>query len=143
MTDQFDLEFDFDEDEGRVPTVREALRSLRAAAAQPFRLRHRRARRWWARLRSFDIDWSGFAVTRGGFFQWLMPEAYVEWPHGRPPERVPMLIASGGWCAPSTPYYGETGWVQWGRWYCWREIPWLPPLQVARGGISYVSAATP
>lgn len=86
------------------------------------------------------IDWHTFAVTRGGFFEWGSPSEYEAWPDGRPPERVPMFVASGGFCAPSEYYYGESGWHQWREWYCrasWKLVDSFPPLGTLRGSIRY------
>lgn len=86
------------------------------------------------------IDWRTFAVTRGGFFEWGRPSEYDEWPNGRPLEPAPMLVSSGGFCAPSTAYYTESGWQQWAEWYClhrWSLAASLPPLSVVRGAVRY------
>lgn len=85
------------------------------------------------------IDWSGFAVTCGGFFEWFGPVAYEEWPHGLQPAEERALVASGGLCAP---FDGELlGWHQWRRWYCVhreRIADLLPAFSAPRGGIRFL-----
>lgn len=94
------------------------------------------------------IDWLDFAVTRGGFFGgdlfdlWavLGPAEYDEWPDGRPPEPA-ALVASGGYCAPSSALDAGVTWHQWKPWYLRRRYSItddLPTLRAARGGIRFV-----
>lgn len=97
------------------------------------------------------IDWSGFAVTRGGLFcgaapLWavLGPAEYEAWPHGRPPPPPLGLVASGGVCLPisfgSSDFGADLTWHQWKPWYLrprYRLSDDLPVVRVERGGITY------
>lgn len=91
-----------------------------------------------------SIDWSGFAVTHGGFFGWFGPAEYEPWPGGRPPEPEPAIVAAGGYCAPLYDF-GQTrsadGWDSWRRWYCVHRIrlaDLIPPFTAQRGGIRFL-----
>lgn len=84
-----------------------------------------------------SIDWSGFAVTGGGFFSWFGPDEFEPWPHGQRPRDPAVLVASGGLCLPVV-FGAHDGWRPWERWYKTTVVrlgEFLPPLSVERGGI--------
>lgn len=126
-------------------------------------------------LVTVEIEWSGFAVTRGGFFEFLGPVPYEPWTNGKPPPyRIAVnleplveppapvpdalradalarvakgldlpeaLVASGGYCAPSSWFDNPAEWQPWRRWYCAQRFAlsdYLPTITVPRGGIRFI-----
>lgn len=97
-----------------------------------------RLRSWRSDLREFPmIDWSWFAVTRGGFFDRSGAPCSLD-----DLEERPAITASGGWCAPTSSFYGltptweiEPGWHQWRPWHPPVEL--LPAFRAARGSIHF------
>lgn len=88
-----------------------------------------------------SIDWGGFAVTLGGFFEMLGPSSYEPWPGGRPLAPEPAIVASGG-IAASWEYMTGRGWDQWRRWHLvprFRLSDMLPVFSAPRGGISWLT----
>ena len=80
------------------------------------------------------IDWTSFARTRGGFFDWLGPVA-----PSRTGPSVPLpagsLTAPGGF-VPTSPIRWED-WREWHPVYDHRIADMLPVFSAPRGGITY------
>lgn len=87
-----------------------------------------------------DIDWYGFARTRGG---WVDAHGRLADPPEDRPE--PTFTVPGGFCAPMTSYYsfGPSGradhWDPWVEWHPPRQrlADLMPVIRVQRGAIRY------
>jgi hypothetical protein len=83
----------------------------------------------WAERLDPQIDWSGFAITRGCFMAGYFPHEFAD----ERAEKRDVLVASGGLCAPDIL---RPRWEPWAEWYRMpRLVDLIEPFRVQRGSI--------
>lgn len=136
------MTYDDELDERRVPTMRSALEDFAEVLCRPVAKRLTAVVEWVGRLRRFEIDWDGFAVTRGGFFDWLgTPLVYKPDRHREPDAMIVSAVSIplqfGGFTDPNR----WRPWAKWWRGFDWSLESYLPQIQAQRGGIRMIGVA--